>query len=398
MNIEAHDYSAGFGVFAANYFFMSDDIKNSSIVSRVNKQCHNEFWEGIRNIYSLKKNEVTNEELQKRILTDLTNYCEHYPEPFKINLNQIFRLHCHARLIYERGLWNEVSPLIQSRKAKGDFKEICGNIYPNNNIGSERLNEVIFKIDEWINTNKKKFKLITILNNSDNFISALTIEISYFTGLQKIYLSDQYIKHLPDEMCNLTNLKYIDLSNNNIEEFPKVLCELTKLESINLSYNKIKSLPDDIENLTHLKSLTLSNNLINSISKSVCSLKLSTLNLNFNPINRNELSKKMLAKKIVIAESPVEQKKQQLVILKKQRKLQKEEQQAKAKEESKKKHLIQQNKNQQFLQNNPCREFFNNEKDDDLMEIAAQALFEINTSKRENPVNQENNDLKRRRK
>lgn len=424
MNLEAIDYSAGFCAFALCYYNMNDDIRKSYLISKVNKYCQvgyqeSSIWIEIRKLYSLKNVKVSYNELQSRVLTDFTNFCQHYPKPLYINFEQIFIVHAHARLVYERNFWNEVNIVIlDSKNAIGNFNEICRNIpeikdFLNlyDSIGKDQLKNVILKIDEWVNNNKIIFSMVNILDNKKNDISALTSEISYFTGLQKIYLSDQNIKSLPNEICNLKNLKYIALDKNNIEEFPSVLCSLTNLESINLSFNKIKLLPDDIKNLTKLKTLTLSNNSIDSINESICSLKLSSLNLSKNPINRTDLPKNMLAKKVIIAESLKEQEQQQLAILNKQKKLQKEELIRKVEKEMQIEQKIERGQIQQLLQNmwqqapnqlpitNAVKiENDSSESDFSSEEDSKDALDVIHTTKRDNPFDEEDTDLKRRRK
>lgn len=335
MNLDFGDPSAAFGAFALNYYNNFDNIRLSSVISKVNKYCQDGYkessvWLQVKKIYALNNTQVSYEELQSRVLTDFTNFSKHYGKPLYIDLEKIFIVHAHARIVYERNLWSKVNgEIIKSKDAVGNFEEICMNIptvYPcvsiYNSISSDRVNDLILKIDAWINNNKKNLNLITVLDANFNRLTALPIEISHFTGLQKIYLAGQNIKTLPKEFCSLKKLKYINLDSNEIEEFPRVLCDLTNLESINLSSNKIKSLPDDIKKIIKLKNLTLKNNLIKSINESLCSLKLSTLNLDKNPINRTDLPKNMLAKKVIIAETQAVQEKQQLAIADNEKKLQ----------------------------------------------------------------------------
>ncbi len=108
-------------------------------------------------------------------------------------------------------------------------------------------------------------------------------------------------------MRSLVNLKYIALDKNSLEEFPIVLCYLISLKTLNLAYNNIKYLPYQIKEMTKLRNLTLFRNSISSIDGSLCNLKLYSLNLKKNPITRNDLPINMLAKKIIIGESILEQ-------------------------------------------------------------------------------------------
>lgn len=430
MNLDFSDPSAAFGAFALNHYNKFDNIRLSSVISKVNKYCQDEYkessvWVEVKKIYALNNTQVSYEELQSRVLTDFTNFSKHYGKPLFINFEKIFIVHAHARIVYERNLWNKVNgEIIKSKDAVGNFEEICKNIpiiYPcvsiYNSISSGGVNDLILKIDTWINNNKKNLNLITVLDVNFNRLTALPIEISHFTGLQKIYLAGQNIKTLPKEFCSLKKLKYIALDRNEIEEFPRVLCDLTNLESINLSSNKIKSLPDDIKKIVKLKNLTLKNNLIKSINESLCSLKLSTLNLDKNPINRTDLPKNMLAKKVIIAETQAVQEKQQLAILDQEKKLErkrefslKQEQIWKAAEEKRIQESImrsqQQHFIQNFLQNTPNRQQlaialenesleseFSYETDEDSNE----SLALINSNKRDNPFDDEDTDLKRAR-
>lgn len=306
----------GFGVFASNYYNNQHDIRKSCVISKVNKYCQilyqqSWIWVGIRNIYSLNNIAVSYEELQKRIFTDYTNVSQHFQPSYFLDLNYIFMMHVYARIYYERQLWGPVGDLLAALKQS--FKNYPKLCLPDS--ASQLID--IQKIDQWIEKNRKFFLLINELDFSfKGGISSLTIEISYFTGLRKIYLSGQNIKSLPIEMRSLVNLKHIALDKNKLDYFPIVLCYLISLKSINLSNNNIKYLPCQIKKMIELRKLTLFRNSISSVNNSLCSLKLNSLNLKRNPITRNDLPKNMLAKKITIDEPILEQKSDQIMPIK----------------------------------------------------------------------------------
>lgn len=353
MNIAEYDYNDGLYAFAQNYWSNSFDIGNSMLISSLNKFYQKEFlissiWSEYRKIYSVEQKDVSNAELKKRMITDFTNvFSETAPleyfqsQPKKMGLKEILVVHSFARIFCECNLWQAVqSRLIDIEKNVGDFfqddyslknsapftQHQAATAFKNLNINNlqdfEKITELCrdtsFKIDNWINTNKINFHLISDLTFGRSYMGckAFTPEISLFTGLKKIQMCSLGLKNLPDEVRNLKNITYIDLHDNLLEEFPVVLTELTKLNAINLSHNKIKSIPTEIEKLTKLKRLTLTNNCIISINDSLCHLKLDSLNLDKNPINRTVLPVNMAAKKIFIAEIAAQQEKEQLSISK----------------------------------------------------------------------------------
>jgi len=353
MNIEEFDYTMGFYAFAENYFCNDFDVRNSFLISSLNKSYQNKFlessiWSEYRKIYSVEQKDVSNAELKKRMITDFTNvFSETAPleyfqsQPNKMGLKEILVVHGFARIFCECNLWQAVqSRLIDIEKNVGDFFQ--DNDYLKNNDPlimhkaaiafmdlninnlqdfakiTELCRNTTLKIDNWINTNKINFHLISDLTFGRSYMDckAITPEISLFTGVTKIQMCSLGLKNLPDEVRNLKNLTYIDLHDNLLEEFPAVLTELTKLNAINLSHNKIKSIPTEIEKLTKLKRLTLTSNCIISINDSLLNLNLDSLNLDKNPINRTVLPVNMAAKKIFIAETAAQQEKEQLSIRK----------------------------------------------------------------------------------
>lgn len=349
MNIEEFDYTMAFDAFAQNYFCNDFDIRNSLLISSLNKSYQMDFlkssiWSEYRKIYSVEQKDISNEDLKKRMITDFTNvFSESAPleyfqsQPKKMGLKEILVVHGFARIFYEPRLWETTrSQLLDFGKNEGGFlrnennaeipgffeqkKNVFKNLELNNLPDFEEINKLsidsTLKIDNWININKINFHLITDLSCYTPLrFPALTPEISLFTGLKKIHIN-LGLKNLPDGMINLKNLNYIDLQNNLLEEFPVVLTDLIKLSAINLSHNKIKAIPEEIGNLTKLKRLTLANNAIVSIGKTLCGMKLDSLNLEKNPINRTVLPIDMAAKKIFIAETAVQQEKEQLTIRK----------------------------------------------------------------------------------
>ncbi len=359
MNIQEYDYNDGLYAFAQYFWASSLDIGNSILISSLNKFYQKEFlessiWSEYRKIYSVEQKDVSNAELKKRMITDFTNvFSETAPleyfkfQPQKMGLKEIFVVHGFARIICDSNIWDRVhSRLVCLKKNEdGDLKRdnnnIQFNLHGNYQINGlfepqkhefqkldlnhlpdfETLNKLsinsTLKVNNWINTNKKNFHLITELTlaNSNIYLPALTPEISLFTGLKKISIS-LGLKKLPDGMANLKNLSIIDLQHNLLEEFPLVLTNLSKLMAINLSHNKIKTFPTEITNLTKLKRLTLKNNCIISIPDFLSSLKLDSLNLEKNPINRTILPVNMAAKKIFLAETAAEQEKEQLSLKK----------------------------------------------------------------------------------
>ncbi len=183
-----------FGAFASHYYNNESDIRKSLVISKVNKYCQilykqSWLWTEIRNIYSLNNITVSYEELQKRIFIDFTNVSKQLQLPQILDLNFIYLVHVYARIHYERQLWIPVGNLLASlKKSFGDYPKLC---FPEND--SQPVD--IQKIDQWIQKNRKFFSLINELDFSfRGGITSLTIEISYFTALRKIYLSGQNIR------------------------------------------------------------------------------------------------------------------------------------------------------------------------------------------------------------
>ena len=407
MNIQEYDCQAGFNVFAVDYFSKNTDVRTSLNISILNKSTYEEFneysapiWAEIKKIYSLENEEASTENLKNRMVTDYANifslpkfqnskvadFIDYvYMKPKSLGFLQIQVVHAIARLIYERSFWTNInSQLVSLKKVTGNYDEIYKK-FPNSDLAGyanllksfevnlmcaaearlkKDLNDdYTLKIDEWIKNNKENFPLITVLNLSAGKVnySCLTSEISHFTGLTKIHLKGFNLKNLPTEIGNLKKLNYIDLRENSFLEFPAILTELIGLEAINLSYNKITIIPGTIKNLINLKKLTLNNNSISSVSESLCLLKLTTLNLERNPITRGNLPANICAKKISIAEHLIQQQKEQLnltstqeKLVKKIRKVQKEEFEIERlvsySNEDARVFLIKQKQNQNFLQ------------------------------------------------
>lgn len=320
MNIAEYESLPALDVFAIDYFSKNTDIRFSLLLSQVNKYWHGQFptsiWREARKIYSLNETETSQQELKNRMLTDLINVCQPYKDtgggisytyfPIKqLGFDEISCIHYYARVKFEKTLWSNYhettvtynlnEPVLLPQAWEIDF--------PENAEEKEKFRNTTQNIDKCIKNNKKKFINAVQLKAEGNpgvKFSALPIEIPFFTGLCKLYLSYNKLRSLPLEIQNLKNLTYISLKSNCIKLFPEVLCNLAKLKSINLSDNLITSISDKITSLKKLKNFTLNDNKIISISESVMNLSLKTLNLLNNPIQLKDITGKVRAENLYI--------------------------------------------------------------------------------------------------
>ncbi len=316
------------------------------------------IWKEIRKIYNSSIDD--DENLRKHLFTDLTNVCWrekrttvrvhtgstnskignynfynarhiHFLQPENLGVVQIKFIHAVARSFYEKRLWLEVQKNLLNNKVEIDFpldhedkysihkqfsllgfdmKKLMIN-YPLEAIkkNSSGLNfkysigslcDNIYKssqlVENWINLNKDKFHLATIVELSysdEQRLSALPLELFQLTNLRKLKIDNTALDRLPPEIAKMTKLELIGLTRSSLFEFPKLIFNLIKLTSIHLGGNEIPSIPDEIRNLTKLKTLLLNSNQIRLVSKYICNLSLKSLNLQVNPIKLENLPKEI---------------------------------------------------------------------------------------------------------
>ena len=102
------------------------------------------------------------------------------------------------------------------------------------------------------------YKLLTVLNVNDNYIS--TLNLKNYNSLNTLYASNN---HITSVNLYLPSLKKLDLSKNNITKIFELI-NLPNLQILNLSQNSIKEVSyDNFKNVkTTLIELDLSENLI----------------------------------------------------------------------------------------------------------------------------------------
>lgn len=320
MNVPEYESLPALNVFAIDYFSKNTDIRFSLLLSQVNKYWQSQFptsiWREVRKIYSLSEKETSNEELKNRMLTDLINVCQPFKNtegdieysyfPVKqLGFDEISCIHYYARVKYEKVVWSNIheTEVIYKSTIPAETIQSWEIDYPASEVEKEKFHNTAQIIDECIKNNKENF-INPIQLKAEGLpltkFSALPLEILFFTGLKKLYLSNNKLCSLPIEIQNLKKLTYIDLKSNCIKNFPDVLCNLPLLKSINLSDNHIITIPDKITSLKKLKNLTLNDNKIESISESVKNLSLQTLNLKNNPIQLSDIKGKVQAENLYI--------------------------------------------------------------------------------------------------
>ncbi|WPD22899.1 MAG: COR domain-containing protein [Candidatus Electrothrix scaldis] len=125
-----------------------------------------------------------------------------------------------------------------------------------------------------------KLSLLTQLDLSDKNLTKLPPELfqlTKLTGLEVLNLSGNQFATFPPEIFELTNLTLLDLSNNQLTALPPNILQLTNLEVLNLSGNKLTTLPPELFELTSLILLNLSGNQLTSLPPEILGLTNLTL-------------------------------------------------------------------------------------------------------------------------
>lgn len=86
---------------------------------------------------------------------------------------------------------------------------------------------------------------LTVLNISNNALSALPTSVSKLNNLREIHASRNQITELPEELCVLS-LTTLDVSSNRIATLPRDLCEMKSLENLTVAANPLTTPPADV--------------------------------------------------------------------------------------------------------------------------------------------------------
>ncbi|XP_065074889.1 leucine-rich repeat-containing protein 59 [Ochlerotatus camptorhynchus] len=85
----------------------------------------------------------------------------------------------------------------------------------------------------------KPLKRATVLDLSNNVITAINTEFTTLVQLTKLDLSNNKIRLITDDFGNLVNLRHLDLYNNQIERLPLSFGRLKKLKYLDLKNNRL---------------------------------------------------------------------------------------------------------------------------------------------------------------
>lgn len=85
----------------------------------------------------------------------------------------------------------------------------------------------------------KPLKRATVLDLSNNVITAINSDFTTLVQLTKLDLSNNKIKLIADDFGNLINLRHLDLYNNQIERLPLSFGRLKKLKYLDLKNNRL---------------------------------------------------------------------------------------------------------------------------------------------------------------
>jgi len=126
----------------------------------------------------------------------------------------------------------------------------------------------------------------TVLDCSEQGITAIPEQIFSLTGLKEMKLVKNQISFLSPSVGGLCNLKHLFLSKNQFKTFPAAVGLLVGLTILDLRDNQIEDVPGAvIGRLVNLKGLVLSGNLLKTLPVEIGNLDLlEILNLCKNPI------------------------------------------------------------------------------------------------------------------
>lgn len=85
----------------------------------------------------------------------------------------------------------------------------------------------------------KPLKRATVLDLSNNVITAINTEFTTLVQLTKLDLSNNKIRLITDDFGNLVNLRHLNLYNNQIERLPLSFGHLKKLKYLDLKNNRL---------------------------------------------------------------------------------------------------------------------------------------------------------------
>ena len=158
--------------------------------------------------------------------------------------------------MYEEGEEEEIPKKIDILPDEPEDSKSFKPIYKLN-LNSDKyqlINIDKFDTDKYLSV----YKLITVLNVNDNYIS--TLNLKNYNSLNTLYASNN---HITSVNLYLPSLKKLDLSKNNITKIFELI-NLPNLQILNLSQNSIKEVSyDNFKNIkTTLIELDLSENLI----------------------------------------------------------------------------------------------------------------------------------------
>lgn len=85
----------------------------------------------------------------------------------------------------------------------------------------------------------KPLKRATVLDLSNNVITAINSDFTTLAQLTKLDLSNNKIRLIADDFGNLVNLRHLDLYNNQIERLPLSFGRLKKLKYLDLKNNRL---------------------------------------------------------------------------------------------------------------------------------------------------------------
>ena len=154
--------------------------------------------------------------------------------------------------MYEEGEEEEVPKKIDILPDEPEDSKSFKPIYKLN-LNSDKyqlINIDKFDTDKYLSV----YKLITVLNVNDNYIS--TLNLKNYNSLNTLYASNN---HITSVNLYLPSLKKLDLSKNNITKIFELI-NLPNLQILNLSQNSIKEVSyDNFKNIkTTLIELDLS--------------------------------------------------------------------------------------------------------------------------------------------
>jgi len=133
----------------------------------------------------------------------------------------------------------------------------------------------------------RKLKKLQFLSLWGNKIGAVPDWINELQQLTQLLLEDCDLTSVPDTLFSLPALNTLNvLKNPRLSELPETIGRAPSLETLVLSQCGLKGLPKSLANMSSLRNLLLADNQITAIAKEIRNMRLDTIVLSGNPMQR----------------------------------------------------------------------------------------------------------------